>query len=73
MSGLTRIISINNIKAARFLLLLYEQTNIDHGLLEFEKIRETLEVHQSKFPNLYVNLLRKVNKAKSFEIIELAN
>ncbi|MEE2924179.1 MAG: hypothetical protein VX619_05300 [bacterium] len=71
--GLTRIISINNIKAARFLLLLYEQTNIDHGLLEFEKIRETLEVHQSKFPNLYVNLLPKVNKAKSFEIIELAN
>ena len=66
--GLSHITESNSLKAARFLLLLYEQTNIDHGLLEFEKIREALEVHQSKFPKIYSSLLPKFNESKNIEI-----
>ena len=64
--GLSNIIEIKNVKAARFLLLLYEQSNIDNGLLEFEKIRETLETHKSKFPELYANLLPKIKESQNF-------
>ncbi len=68
--GLDNIKQNNSPKAARFLLLLYEQTNISHGLLEFGKIRDALEFHQSKFPSLYATLLPEVNELQN---VELAN
>lgn len=63
----------NALKAARYLLLLYEQNNIDHGQLEFEKIREALEIHQSKFPHLYLKLLPKFSNSQTITTTRISN
>ena len=71
--ALKHLQKIDALKAARYLLLLYEQNNIDHGQLEFEKIREALEMHQSKFPHLYLKLLPKFSDTQNTVTTTISN
>lgn len=71
--GLTQLQQIDGLKVARYLLLLYQQINIDRAQLDFEKIREALEIHQSKFPKLYLKLLPEFSQSPSFEVTAISN